>query len=395
MKIGGINKKPKIAEESSNSDEDEIPNKNNNINNNKNINNSSYINNKNNKYNKNSNNKDLSTEILISQKSLLPKPGTSIYQLNNNNKISLTSKKVISSNISNNLKSLSKIDDTATTTINSDRFNFITENFKNQQKKLDNSYEDYWFYEIVDDESFLKFKTFVKEYISRRLFDKVNKLYINLRKQLSDTIAQYLNNIRSYSDIIEKIINQHCNKKVESKSCFETFCSCCKCCKKKKKKNKLISYYDMRSHAYRLCNSYSDLAQEIKENYNEKAIEEIFPNPTDDMRIFCEEKAQKFLDKPTFEERLREEVEYYSKYFKIENILEKQKNTLQQQEEKKIKINGIRDLNTCIICMEEQRSIMFSPCHHLICCEKCANDNIQDVCPECKKIIVEKIDINS
>ena len=38
---------------------------------------------------------------------------------------------------------------------------------------------------------------------------------------------------------------------------------------------------------------------------------------------------------------------------------------------------------------------MFSPCHHLICCEKCANENVKDECPECKKKIEDKIDINS
>ena len=101
------------------------------------------------------------------------------------------------------------------------------------------------------------------------------------------------------------------------------------------------------------------------------------------------------MDKPAIEERLREEVEYYSKYFKIENIIEKQKNTLKTQEEKKKKINEIRELNMCIICMEFQRNIMFSPCNHLICCEKCANENVKDECPECKKKIEDKIDINS
>lgn len=409
MKIGGSNKKPKIAEENSFSSSDSgpknhspilIPSKsthaiiNNNITNNnksKNI----YVNNP---------NKDLSSELLFPNKSssLFPRPGTSI---NTQLKANLAGNKILSSNNisplnkNNNtsiLKNFSKMDQ-ASTTINSDRFNVITENFKNLQKKLDNSYEDYWFYEIVDDESFLKFKSFVKEYISRRLFDKTNKLYVNLRKQISETIVHDLNNIRSYSDTIEKITNQHCNKKAENKSCFESLCSCCcKSCKKKKKKNKLISYYDLKTHAYRLTNSFSDLAQEIKESFNEKSLEEISPNPTEEMKSFCDEKAEKYLEKPAIDERLREEVEYYSKYFKIENIIEKQKNTLQQQEDKKLKIKGIRELNNCIVCMENQRSVMFSPCRHLICCEKCANNAVkEDKCLICNKPIIEKIDINS
>ena len=136
------------------------------------------------------------------------------------------------------------------------------------------------------------------------------------------------------------------------------------------------------------------LIDELKNNYDEKSMEKLCPTPLEESKKFCDEKAKLFLEKKGIEERLREEVEFYSKYFKIESIIEKQKNTLKSQEEKKKKISEIRELNVCIICMEFQRNIMFTPCYHLSCCEKCAETVVKDECPECKKKIEDKIDVN-
>ena len=75
------------------------------------------------------------------------------------------------------------------------------------------------------------------------------------------------------------------------------------------------------------------LIDELKNNYDEKSMEKLCPTPLEESKKFCDEKAKLFLEKKGIEERLREEVEFYSKYFKIESIIEKQKNTLQFQEE--------------------------------------------------------------
>ena len=328
-------------------------------------------------------NPNTSSDILLNSESKsIFKPGTAIKPIIKNR---FLSKKDVTKNVN-------KIKEVAETTISSGRFNFPIDNYKSQQKKLDNSYEDYWLYEIVDDDSFNKFKQFVIEYISKRLFDKTCKLYINLRKQISEIISRDLNHIHLYYDLIKKIEKNHVNNNIKEKGCCE---SLFKCFIKKKKKNKLLRNYNLQSNSIKITNDLTYLIDEIKNNFDEKAIEGIFPTPTEETKSFCDEKAKKFLDKIAIEERLREEVEYYSKYFKIENIIEKQKNTLKTQEEKKKKINEIRELNMCIICMEFQRNIMFSPCNHLICCEKCANENVKDECPECKKKIEDKIDINS
>ena len=71
-------------------------------------------------------------------------------------------------------------------------------------KKGDNLYKDYLLYEIVDEYSSNKFKQLVIEYISKRLFDKKCKLYINLKKQILEIISKDLNHINLHYDLIKK-----------------------------------------------------------------------------------------------------------------------------------------------------------------------------------------------
>ena len=358
MKINYENKKPI---EDSSSEEEEKPKNKNNI-------------------------QDMSSDVFLStepsENIFKKRPGTIINPVIKNRFIS---KKDVTSNI----KGLKK--EIIETTILSNRFKFDEENYKNQQKKLENSFEDYWLNAIVDEDSFQKFKNMVLEYISKRLFDKTVKLYINLRKQISDTISRDLNHIHLYYDLIKKIDNQYVAELNKERGCFEDMF---KCFKKKKKKNKLSRNYDLRNDSLKITMGLSGLIDELKNNFDEKAIENLCPTPLEESKKFCDEKAKIFLEKRGIEERLREEVEFYSKYFKIESIIEKQKSTLKFQEEKKKKINEIRELNVCIICMEFQRNIMFTPCYHLSCCEKCAETVVKDECPECKKKIEDKIDVN-
>ena len=322
----------------------------------------------------------LSTEPSINI--LKKRPGTIINPVIKNRLFS-------NKDVTSNLKGLKK--EIMETNILSNRFKFDEDNYKNQPKKLDNSFEDYWLNAIVDEDSFQKFKNMVLEYISKRLYDKTIKLYINLRKQISDTISRDLNHIHLYYDLIKKIDNQYLSELNKEKSCFEELC---KCFTKKTKKNKLSRNYDLRNDSVKMTMGLAGLIDELKNNYDEKSMEKLCPTPLEESKKFCDEKAKLFLEKKGIEERLREEVEFYSKYFKIESIIEKQKNTLKSQEEKKKKINEIRELNVCIICMEFQRNIMFTPCYHLSCCEKCAENVVKDECPECKKKIEDKIDVN-
>ena len=310
------------------------------------------------------NKQDTSSDVFLSTEPSInlfkKRPGTIIHPVIRNRFIS---KKDVNKNIRGK--------EIPETTILSNRFKFDENDYKNQPKKLDNSFEDYWLNAIVDEDTFQKFKNMVLEYISKRLFDKTNKLYINLRKQLSDTISKDLNHIHLYYDMIKKIENQYVEELNKEKGCFDEIF---KCFSKKKKKNKLTRNYNLRNDSVKITLGLTGLIDELKNNFDEK--------------------AKIFLEKKGMEERLREEVEYYSKFFKIDSIIEKQKNTLKSQEDKKKKLNEVRELNVCIICMEFQRNIMFTPCFHLSCCEKCAVEAVKDKCPSCNKKIEDKIDVN-
>ena len=330
------------------------------------------------------NKQDTSSDVFLSTEPSInlfkKRPGTIIHPVIRNRFIS---KKDVNKNIRGK--------EIPETTILSNRFKFDENDYKNQPKKLDNSFEDYWLNAIVDEDTFQKFKNMVLEYISKRLFDKTNKLYINLRKQLSDTISKDLNHIHLYYDMIKKIENQYVEELNKEKGCFDEIF---KCFSKKKKKNKLTRNYNLRNDSVKITLGLTGLIDELKNNFNEKAIEVLCPTPMEESKKFCDEKAKIFLEKKGMEERLREEVEYYSKFFKIDSIIEKQKNTLKSQEDKKKKLNEVRELNVCIICMEFQRNIMFTPCFHLSCCEKCAVEAVKDKCPSCNKKIEDKIDVN-
>ena len=41
---------------------------------------------------------------------------------------------------------------------------------------------------------------------------------------------------------------------------------------------------------------------------------------------------------------------------------------------------------TCIICLDNERNILFNPCHHICCCNRCVN-NLNNMCPVCRQEI--------
>lgn len=89
-------------------------------------------------------------------------------------------------------------------------------------------------------------------------------------------------------------------------------------------------------------------------------------------------------------EKLKDEVDRYWEYFNIRKILSKQSNKIKAQ---KVKLNALEDSrmqNECIICMENERNVIFYPCLHLICCEICAFGKLGNDCPECQGKIENK-----
>jgi hypothetical protein len=268
------------------------------------------------------------------------------------------------------------------------RFNII-HNDSPEKKKLDNSYEDYFFYEIVDEDSFNIFFKLTEEYISKRLNDKILRLYNSLKRQITETVSNGLKQVHVYPDLIQKVINKTFNKTHKKKTFCEKLCGCCPCFREKEKYD-LDSEHNMKERAENIDNEISNFVEELEEKFSEKNIEEFYVVNQEETENFAKEKSKVFFNKRGMKERLRLEVERYSKFFNIERIIEKQENTLETQNKKMNKLNDIKELNECIICMEKQRNIIFSPCNHLICCEECGYNKVSGECPECKMTIENK-----
>ena len=265
----------------------------------------------------------------------------------------------------------------------------IVHNDSPEKKKLDNSYEDYFFYEIVDEDSFNEFTKLTEEYISLRLIDKTLRLYNSLKRLISDTISTYLKQIHIYPELIHKVINKTLNKTSKKKSLCERLCACCPCFKEKEKYELDIQHH-MKDKAESIDNEITAFIEDVERKYSEKGLNEVYEIKMEEVEQFAKEKAKVFFDKKGMKERLRLEVERYSKYFNIERIIEKQENTLHSQTKKMNKLNDIIELNECIICMDKQRNIIFFPCNHLICCEECGYSKVLGECPECKMTIESK-----
>ncbi len=48
---------------------------------------------------------------------------------------------------------------------------------------------------------------------------------------------------------------------------------------------------------------------------------------------------------------------------------------------------------TCLICLREQRSILFTPCNHLCSCENCGIHELLTNCPICRSNIVTRMKV--
>ena len=44
----------------------------------------------------------------------------------------------------------------------------------------------------------------------------------------------------------------------------------------------------------------------------------------------------------------------------------------------------------CVVCRENDRSILFLPCKHCICCLECSNNLYTNKCPTCRTDITDK-----
>lgn len=265
----------------------------------------------------------------------------------------------------------------------------IIHNAETEKKHLENhSFEDYFFYDIVDEKSFQGFNRLTLNFVIKRLNDKTTRLYSSLRRQIADTVQHGIKQVHTYPDLILKVINKTLNQKVKKVSLCGKLC---KCCSKPKELSALENEHNMKSVSDTIDAEVSNFIKVSIEKLNENALEMIKPVNKEEVESFVKKKSNVFFLKKGMEERLREEADNYSKYFNINKVIEKHTYTLESQKEKMAKIHEIKELNECIICMEKQRNVIFIPCYHLICCQNCGLTNVSDECPECKTKIEKKL----
>jgi RING finger protein 26 len=49
----------------------------------------------------------------------------------------------------------------------------------------------------------------------------------------------------------------------------------------------------------------------------------------------------------------------------------------------------------CVVCQENEKSVVLLPCRHLCLCAVCAEHDLLTMCPLCREAIVHKISVFS
>lgn len=96
------------------------------------------------------------------------------------------------------------------------------------------------------------------------------------------------------------------------------------------------------------------------------------------------------------------EITLHEKYIdELEKNVDKLKKKLQYEkisyDINKVKIEKLENQNNvfkkqiqCVVCKEKDRTILFLPCKHCICCLECSNNLYTNKCPTCRTDISEK-----
>jgi hypothetical protein len=99
-------------------------------------------------------------------------------------------------------------------------------------------------------------------------------------------------------------------------------------------------------------------------------------------RILNKIKAMTELELAKIKEK---EIEYMRIYSQHKEISLKRNESLKRTE-----TNHLESVN-CVICQTDRRTIIFSPCRHMCCCETCASSpGLHDKCPLCRADITSK-----
>jgi hypothetical protein len=133
----------------------------------------------------------------------------------------------------------------------------------------------------------------------------------------------------------------------------------------------------------------------MKQEKNNDALRTLFKNVIDHQdRCQTIETDVKYFQ--------QNEITLHENYIaELENNVEKLKKKLESEqlacEINKVTVNKLdienNSLNKqiqCVVCRGKERSILFLPCKHCICCQDCSNNLYNNKCPTCRTEITEK-----
>jgi hypothetical protein len=154
-----------------------------------------------------------------------------------------------------------------------------------------------------------------------------------------------------------------------------------------KKKTKLQHTYNFSSQLNDLINNLESFKKGWKKVLSEEILKE-------DFNCIRKDSIEGLVNIVTQNNkvtvRLKDEVDKFAEYFNIGKMIEKQENKLKVQKMKLEDLEEHQIQNECIICMENERKVLFFPCLHLICCEHCGYSKLGNDCPTCHKKIEKR-----
>ena len=134
----------------------------------------------------------------------------------------------------------------------------------------------------------------------------------------------------------------------------------------------------------------------------EEALERHVPLRTsvDTPKTFTETAILAVIDEPDTEDNVRliGKLLHFSELREsLENVINQKRREMNREiTELKRQVEQFEnqsEYSKCIICYENAREILFSPCNHFVCCQSCSE--IVDNCPGCRELLENKIKVFS
>lgn len=165
------------------------------------------------------------------------------------------------------------------------------------------------------------------------------------------------------------------------------------CLRQKPLKIQEINNYGMKEKYLEMHKLFKTFKKNLHTILNDERLTKNFFNfdlIKKSMEEYFNNKVESIFQNSKLNDKLKNEVDNYWEYFNVRRVIEKQEKILKSQNRKLSKLEDAQTSKDCIICMESNRSVVFHPCLHLICCESCGFSKVSSDCPQCHGEIEKK-----